>query len=329
MITWQKANEYWSENWRQKNLYGNSKIAILFPNVISEAGGALNKKVHIPIVAAPIKQKDYSGTTGFVEQYTTDTEFITELTENYTVYNRIDKIDKLAPNWASAKEKAIEADQAQTVDTYVLAKLAETKNLIPNPKKIDKSNITDVLSELKRFIKSKNGDPAKGFLFADYSVIAAIQNLDNTSGAKPIEGSAAMIIATRGFNFIECDLSKFKLQLIFANPSAFGWAAYQHTPLQAGTYTQGPYLGQDFVAQNTFYGGKIGEGLEHLIVGYAEAPSENGKKEATPAKLAAQVVEELRNLNQNILRVKINSEKETPNKELDKKSREELIEMSS
>ncbi|AXF96586.1 hypothetical protein [Spiroplasma phoeniceum] len=253
-VTFKTIQTFFQNNWRLTNLYGASKIAALFPNQLQQDGGAFKAEVFLPIMNESQTQTYWDTVKGFDEKYVTEDLKKVQLTQNFTVYNRISKVDKLADNWAENKLKITDSQKAKILDKYVLSKIASgVKDLVPNPVKITKENFVDELKRLEVLVEDNYAHLEDMIIFIDHVVVAAMVNAKIQFTQTSIEGTSATIKSALGFNFIEASIGKLGFQFLPVLPQAFAWVLAVDLQLQAGEYTHVPFVGQKFIVDNEFY----------------------------------------------------------------------------
>lgn len=257
-ITLAQIQKIFSENWRLKNLYGQSRYAVLFPNELRQTGGAFKAEVELPIMLEGITQKDWDPRTGFSETYQVDETKTVQLTQNFTIYNRIANHDKLASNWASNKLNIIDSQKAKEIDDYVLKTIGTgVTNNIAKPVKITKDNFAIEIKRLERMAESKKFQLKDALIFMDSLTVGELIQGKIEFTRTSIENTSATILNVFGYNIVEADLEKYGHQMVAIHHYALAWIMATERPLQAGVYTQGAFLGQTFVANNEFYEAKV------------------------------------------------------------------------
>lgn len=265
--------QIYKNNWRHENALGGSELAILFPNELTQDEVSFKSKVSFPIMTSPKLQTGWSQENGFVENDATEKEAEVELTEAFTSYTKIAKINSAAEAWAENKITVLEAIEAETYDEFVLNKICNgLVNKYSSPVKITKDNLVIEFKKLEKEAKKLKFKLKNCIILISPSVVATIVNSNISTSVSTIENTNITIRKLfNKYTTVEADIDDVGYQIVALLPSAFAWASGVETPLQAGQYVQGPYLGQIFTAVNKFYGAKVI--MPQHIIGYEEPKS--------------------------------------------------------
>ncbi|WP_338985604.1 hypothetical protein [Spiroplasma endosymbiont of Diplazon laetatorius] len=262
-----QLKEFWSENWRFDNCLGLSKLAVLFPNELRQEGAQMNSIVKIPVMTEAVTQKDWSQETGFIENNSHEKIVEMKLSENFTLYTKIDAVNIPGPNWAANKMMTIERQEAKAYDDHALKTICNgVKNTIPF-QEVTKDNFIEVFKKIEKQAKKDKWLISDGLLLISPKIATLVAQSKLNQLTQSLENTSIIInTILNKYNCVECDVDEYGYDIVALLPSAYVWASYVQTPLQSGTYTQGPFLGQVFTVINKWYNGEIIQ--EDKILGF-------------------------------------------------------------
>lgn len=252
-----QVQTYFSQKWRADNIRRNSQLASLFPNELKQEG-AFNSVVRLPILTEAIIQENWDPRTGFDEKYTTDKHIEVKLDQNWTVYNRIDKVDMEADEWASNKMRMVDRQKGRRIDDYVLDVISTNTEIINiTPVTITKDNLVEIFKDLEIKADNQKFDLQTAYIFVSPKLMSVILNSKLSTGSYSIDETGAVVYDVLGYRIIQARLDKYQTQLIALPMQAVSWCWAEHLPLQAGEYTQGAFLGEQYICENAFFKGKV------------------------------------------------------------------------
>lgn len=291
----------YSGKWKFEDMRKGSKIAALFPNDLVQGEVGFNSVVRFPIMTPPNKQDNWSSSTGFKESEAEEKTVEIRLNKNHTTYDRIAKINIPADpqTWAENKIKMINRDEAADIDDFVLNELGTTTANKLAFAKITEDNFIDAITQLEEQAAEQKFELKDAIIFISPSVATAIVKSKVQSVNLNLENVSANVKRVLDdYSVVKAGIDKYGYQMIALLPTAFSWLVGIETPLTAGEYSEGSFLGQVFVAQNHFYGGGIAQ--QQFVIGVT-APEESAKKqsEATTSSslnaLKTQIFDKLEN----------------------------------